>query len=216
MRRASSILAAFAMSPLLWGFANKDVPSWVEEVASRKLPVYSGKVPAAVLLDEQHVTFDASGQLTTLHRGAIKVLTQEGKKDALVRVHYWKNRREIKDLHAWVVAPNGFEKAFDKNSVYDVGDFESFILYQDGRSRAIVSDAEIGAVFAYEYTVESKALTAQDEYVFQSTLPSLLSRYTLTLPAGWTAKAQLFNQAPGSTGCGRFDLHVGSEGFAFS
>lgn len=194
MRCVFSVLAVFAMSSLTWGFANKDVPSWVEEVASRKLPAYPGKVPAAVLLDEQHVTFDASGQVTIVQRGAIKVLTQEGKEDARVRVHYWKNSREIKDLHAWLVAPNGFQKTFDKNAVYDIGDFESYILYQDGRSRAIVAEPEVGAVFAYEYTVQSKALTAQDEYVFQSTLPSLQSRYTVTLPAGWTAKAQFFNQ----------------------
>jgi hypothetical protein len=196
MRRASSILAVFVMSPLLWGFANKDLPSWVEEAASRKLPAYPGKVPAAVLLDEQHVTFDPSGQVTTVQRAAIKVLTQEGKHEALVKVHYWKNRREIKDLHAWLVAPNGFEKTFEKNDVYDIGDFESFILYQDGRTRAIIPEPEIGAVFAFEYTVQTKALTAQDEYVFQSTLPRLLSRYSVTLPAGWTAKGQFFNQPP--------------------
>ena len=188
--------AVLLVSPALWGFANnKDVPSWVEEVATRTVPTYPGKVPAAVLLDDQHVTMDAAGMLTVFQRRAIKILNQQGKRDAEVVVPYWKNRREVKDLHAWIVAPGGFQKTFDKNSVTDIGFHSAEELYTDGRARVIMAEnAEVGAVFAFEYTVQEKALWAQDEYVFQSRLPSLLSRYTLTLPTGWTAKATMFNQ----------------------
>ena len=195
--RLSSILFVLTVSPALWGAASKDVPSWVEEVSTRKLPAYPGKVAAAVLLDEQHVTMDPSGTMTVVQRHAIKILNQQGKRDAFVRVPYWKNRRDVKDLHAWIVAPSGFEKTFDKNSVIDIGAYSDAELYTDGRARVIAADnPEIGAVFAYEYTVQQKALTAQDEFVFQTHLPSLLSRYTLTLPAGWTAKAVVFNRPP--------------------
>jgi hypothetical protein len=195
--RTVSLLTLLTLSPALWAFANKDVPSWVEEVATRKLPAYPGKVPAAVLLDDQHVTMDASGNMTVVERHAIKILNQQGKKDAVVVVPYWKNHRDVKDLHAWIVAPNGFQKTFEKNSIVDIGAFSEEELYSDGRARVIAADnPEIGAVFAYEYTVQEKALTAQDEFDFQSRLPSLLSRYTLTLPAGWSAKAVLFNQSP--------------------
>jgi hypothetical protein len=196
MRLATSILAVIAVSPALFGFAAKDVPSWVEEASTRKLPAYPGKVPAAVLLDDQHVTLDQSGTLTLFERRAIKILNQQGKRDATVMVHYWKNRRDVKDLHAWLVAPSGFQKTFDKNSVVDIGAFSQDELYTDGRARVIAADnPEVGAVFAYEYTVQEKSLCAQDEYVFQNRLPSLQSRYTLTLPAGWTSKAMVFNQA---------------------
>jgi len=195
MRLASILI--LSLSPALWGFASKDVPSWVEEVATRKLPAYPGKVPAAVLLHDQHVTVDPSGTMIVVERRAIKILNQQGKKDAFVTVPYWKNRRDVKDLHAWIVAPSGFQKTFDKNSVVDVGAYNDAELYTDGRARVIAADnPEIGAVFAYEYTVQEKALTAQDEFLFQTHLPSLQSRYTLTLPPGWTAKAVLFNQAP--------------------
>jgi transglutaminase-like putative cysteine protease len=179
----------------MWGFGSKDVPSWVEELSTRKLPAYSGKVPAAVLLDDQHVTLDASGTITTVERCAIKILNQQGKRAAFVKVHYWKNRRDVKDLHAWIVAPNGFQKKFDKNSVIDLGAYSEEELYTDGRERMIAAEnPEIGAVFAYEYTVQEKALAAQDEFYFQTDLPSLESRYTVTLPAGWSAKAFVFNQ----------------------
>lgn len=185
------------LTPALWAFSNKDVPSWVEEVSSRKLPAYSGKVPAAVLLDDQHVTLDPSGSVTTVERHAIRILNQQGRKDAFVTVPYWKNRRDVKELHAWLIAPNGFQKTFDKNSVMDIGAFSEAELYIDGRARVITAEnPEIGSVFAYEYTIQEKALTAQDEFYFQAHLPSLQSRYTVTLPTGWTAKAVLFNQSP--------------------
>jgi transglutaminase-like putative cysteine protease len=103
----------------------------------------------------------------------------------------------VKELHAWLVSPGGFQKTFDKNSVIDIGAFNQAELYLDGRARVIHADnPEIGSVFAYEYTVQEKALAAQDEFYFQRHLPSLQSRYTVTLPAGWTARAVLFNQSP--------------------
>jgi hypothetical protein len=195
--RIVSIVSVLCLSSRLWGFAGKDVPSWVEELSTRKLPAYSGKVPAAVLFNDRHVTLDQSGVFTTVERRAIKVLNQEGKRDALVIVPYWKNRRDVKDLHAWLIAPDGFEKAFEKNSVMDISASNDAELYADGRARVIdAENPEIGSLFAYEYSVQEKALTAQDQFFFQSRLPSLQSRYTVTLPAGWTAKGVLFNQSP--------------------
>jgi len=199
MRSIHVLFAVLTLSPTLWGagFSNKDVPDWVDELSTRKLPAYPGKVAAAVLLNEQHATLDPAGTMTITQRGAIKVLNQQGRSEAHIAVRYWKNRREVKDLHAWIVSPSGFKKSFDKNSVLDIGDFTSWILYEDGRYRAITADnPEIGSVFAYEYTVQQKALSAQDDFMFQTNLPSLQSRYTITLPAGWTAKAALFNQPP--------------------
>jgi hypothetical protein len=197
MRLTSPLLALLVISPPLWAFANKEVPSWVQEAASKQLPAYPGKVPVAVLYDDAHTTMDASGALTVVQRYAIKILTQEGKKQASVGVPYWKNRREVKDLQAWLIAPGGFHKTFDKNSVVDIGAYSDEELYSDGRVRVISADnPEIGSVFAYEYTLQQKALVAQDTYYFQHAFPSMLARYTLTLPPGWTAKGVFINQAP--------------------
>jgi len=193
--RSVSIACVLLFAPLLGAFSSKELPSWVEEVATRKLPSYSGKVPAAVLLEDQRVTLDQAGMITIVERHAIKVLNEQGRRDAFVRVHYWKNRRDVKDLHAWMIAPSGFEKTFDKNNVIDIAAYNEFELYADGRARVIQADnPEIGSVFAYEYTVQEKAMTAQDEFYFQTHLPCLQSRYTVTLPSGWTAKAVVFNQ----------------------
>ncbi len=57
-------------------------------------------------------------------------------------------------------------------------------------------------MFGYESTREEKFFYTQSDWRFQGRaafdgrLPSLLSRYTLTLPAGWRAESVTFNHAP--------------------
>src|SRR5947208_1306157 len=62
--------------------------------------------------------------------------------------------------------------------------------------------ADAGAVFGYQAITEERALFPHDEWSFQkelaevkeaACLPALVSRYTLSLPAGWTATAVTFN-----------------------
>jgi hypothetical protein len=174
----------------------KEAPSWVSEVATRALPTYSGKVPAAVLLDEQKVTVDPSGMVDTVTRHAVKILTHEGKLEAEVTEGYEKGGRQVKELHAWLVAPSGFVKTYEKASVEDLGAY-SDELYNDYRMRRIKADnAEIGAVFVYESEVLEKATEAQDRFAFQVGLPEVESRYSITVPAGWTASGTILNHEP--------------------
>jgi Domain of Unknown Function with PDB structure (DUF3857)/Transglutaminase-like superfamily len=191
-------IAALALGALTaHGAPPKDAPSWVQEVSSRALPSYRGRVPAAVLLSEQHVTVDSSGLMTTTTREAIKILTHEGQRRAVAEEYYFTGGRKVKQLRAWLVAPDGFVKTYDKNAVMDVGAFGEMELYNDIRVRIIKAESpEIGAVFAYESEVEEKPLFAQDRYAFQSNLPAVQSRYVVTLPPGWTATGVLFNHEP--------------------
>jgi hypothetical protein len=190
------IVLALLLTVSYAGGKEKDAPSWVTEVATRALPAYSGKVAGAVLLDEQKVTVDANGMVDTVTRHAVKILTHQGKRLAEVTEGYEKGGRQVKDLHAWIVAPNGFVKTFEKSSVEDLGAY-SDELYNDYRLRRIKSDnAEIGAVFVYETEVSEKAMEAQDRFDFQSDLPSLEAKYSITVPAGWTVSGTVLNHAP--------------------
>jgi len=174
----------------------KEAPSWVTEVATRAFPVYSGKVPAVVLLDEQHVTVQPTGMVDTVTRHAVKILNHEGKNEAVVVEGYEKGGRQVKELHAWLVAPGGFVKTYDKGSVQDLGAYRDE-LYNDYRLRLIKADnAEIGAVFVYESEVMEKATAAEDSFRFQTALPSVESRYSITVPAGWSATATVLNHEP--------------------
>jgi uncharacterized protein DUF3857/transglutaminase superfamily protein len=197
MARLTSVAALLLLAPAVWAFSNKEVPSWVQEASSLRLPPYSGRVPAAVLLSDQHITLDESGMMTTVERRAIRILTEQGKRRAFVRVHYWKKRHDVKDLRAWLIAPDGTQKTFDKSSFVDRGVFNNAELYTDGRILEIAAlNSEVGSVFAYEYTIQEKAVTAQTEFYFQTELPSLRSRFAVSLPSGWTPNAVFFNQSP--------------------
>lgn len=177
-------------------YAADSAPGWVQEISGRSIPTYSGRVPAAVLLNEEHVTVDASGKTTVDFRKAIKILNQEGRADAHAAIPYFNGSGKVKELHAWVVAPGGFTKSFGKESIADVGAVGED-LYNDLRMRVVhVEEPEVGAVFAYEAELEQKTLFGQDQYYFQDDLPAVRSRYVLTLPAGWTASAVVFNHAP--------------------
>jgi hypothetical protein len=189
--------AVLLLAPALWASSGKEVPSWVREVSSLQLPPYSGRVPATVLLSDQHITLDQSGMMTTLDRHAIRILNDQGKRRAFVRVHYWKNRHDVRDLHAWLIAPDGTQKTFDKSSIVDRAAFNNADLYTDGRTLEIAAfNSEVGSIFAYEYTIQEKAVTAQGQFYFQTELPSLRSRFAVSLPSGWTPKAVFFNQPP--------------------
>ena len=174
----------------------KEAPSWVTEVATRATPTYSGRVPAAVLLYEQKVTVDSTGMVDTITRQAIKVLTHEGKRDAEVVEAYERGGRQVKDLRAWLVAPGGLVKTYEKNNIQDLGAY-SDELYNDFRLRRIsANNAELGSVFVYESDVQQQATEAQDRFAFQSNLPAVESRYSITVPTGWTVTGRLLNHEP--------------------
>jgi hypothetical protein len=184
---------ALACAPAFAKTKEKDAPSWVTEVASREVPTYPAKVPAVVLLYEQKATVDPQGVVHWLTRRAVKILSFEGKGDAEVVEGYEKGGRQVKELRAWLVAPDGFVKPFEKGSVEDIGSY-SEDLYNDFRLRRIrVSNPEIGSVFVSESETQEKVTEAQDRFAFQDNLPSLESRYTITAPAGWTVAGRIQN-----------------------
>ncbi len=177
-------------------YAAEPAPGWLQEISGRSIPNYPGRVPAAVLLNEEHVTVDASGKTAVNFRKAIKILNQEGRRDASAAIPYFSGNGKIKELRAWIVAPGGFTKSFGKESIADIGAVGED-LYSDLRMRVVhVEEPEVGAVFAYEAELEQKTIFGQDQFYFQDALPAVRSRYVLTLPSGWTASAVVLNHAP--------------------
>jgi hypothetical protein len=197
--RTLVILSAAVVAAASFGFSKskeKPAPSWVTETATRTMPVSSGRVPAAVLLNEQKVTIDSLGMMNTIARRAVKILTHDGKQEAEVVVPYEKGGDQIKDLRAWLIAPGGYVKTFEKSDVEDLGAY-SDDLYNDFRLRRIRAlNPELGSVFVYESEVQQKPTEAQDRFTFQDNLPSLESRYTITAPPGWAISGRLLNHGP--------------------
>jgi Domain of Unknown Function with PDB structure (DUF3857)/Transglutaminase-like superfamily len=187
---------AFVVASTLPPFAcaAEDAPAWVREAAATAMPKYDAKVPAVVLLNEQHLTVDDNGRRTCTTRRAVRVLSRDGREYARAAEIYLTGTGKVRELHGWLVPPSGEVRRYGKDKTADVALVENDV-YNDYRVRAILAehDADPGSVFAYEAISEDKSIFTQWLWEFQDRLPALRSRFVLSLPGGWRAETFTFN-----------------------
>jgi hypothetical protein len=196
MRRAAGLLLGIGLlAGAAW--AGDDVPPWLRDAATAPPGTYDRKVPAVVLLHEQQVTVDASGKTETIERGAVRILNREGREHASAAMVYVTSTDKIKDFHGWILPASGAPIRYRKERLIDAA-LASNDVYNEERIRLFSAgdDAQDGSVFGYEMAMESKSVFTQFEYAFQEHLPVVVSRYSLTLPAGWEVRSITYNHAP--------------------
>ncbi|HTK37193.1 MAG TPA: DUF3857 and transglutaminase domain-containing protein, partial [Pyrinomonadaceae bacterium] len=188
-----TILVLLASVP---AFAGDDAPSWLKHAAAQSVPGYEKTVPAVVLRDEEQVSYSSDGKLVTTENYAVKLLSREGRKYAIAKAFYLVNGSKIRDIDAWLIRPDGTVKEYGKKDILDIiSDPDD--VYNEGRIKLIdaSNDVEVGSVFGYTTVTEENPLFYQDAWSFQDELPTLVSRYSLSLPDGWTATSITFNSA---------------------
>jgi hypothetical protein len=193
------VLILAAATPAWAG--SDDVPQWLQQAASASAPAYDKDVPAVVLLNEQAVTIGEDGRIITTTNYAVRILTHEGRAFAVASELYGTDGGKVRDMRAWLIRSSGNVKRYGKDQVVDII-ADPNDVYDESRVEMISasSDADVGMVFGYQVTSEARSLFPQDEWNFQdclprinACLPGLLSRYQLTLPAGWRASSITFN-----------------------
>ena len=174
--------------------AADEAPAWLQQAAAVKVPSYDKDVPAVVLRNEQAVTVNEDGRITTVRTYAVRILTREGRGHAEAVELYLTKAGKIREMTAWLIRPNGFVKKYDKDDTVDRISAPNDI-YDEYRVKIIDAsgDADAGVVFGYQATSEERPLFNQDIWRFQGRLPTLQSRYSLTLPPGWRATSMTFN-----------------------
>jgi transglutaminase-like putative cysteine protease len=174
--------------------AADDVPPWLRQLASSSLPSYDGHIPAVVLWREQVIRVEEDGKVTTVERQAVRILSKEGRDEAFASVHYTTDTGKVRDMRAWMIRPGGTVKKFGKDEVVDLAAAPNDV-FNDVRVKIIAArdEAEPGAVFGYEWTAEDRSVFTQFDWQFQDRLPALVSRFTITLPAGWRAEGVMLN-----------------------
>jgi hypothetical protein len=193
------LLTGFLLSLVLTpaaGAATEDAPIWLQNAAAIETPTYDKEVPAVVLRKEQAVTLSSDGRITITTTFAIRILTREGRGYAQAVELYLTKSGKVREITAWIIRPNGYVKKYGKDAVVDaISDPND--LYDEYRVKSIDAsvDAEAGVVFGYQSISEEKPLFNQDVWSFQNRLPTVLSRYSLTLPSGWQATSVAFNHA---------------------
>ncbi len=190
--RAAFLLAVLAISAR---GADK-APQWLTEIATRELPKYDSDVPAAVLFHEQLVTVSTEGTVTTSVRKAVKILARSGREEASGSVVYRTDTGKVQSLRGWTIYASGDGRSYGKKEIADVSLAENDI-YNESRLKFISgsSDVDPGSVFGYESVKQDRSIFTQFSFAFQDDLPALTSRFTLKLPAGWTAKSVTHNHA---------------------
>jgi len=185
------IILLFNVVPSL---AADSAPPWMVTAAQQSIPRYDKDIPAVVLLDEGTATLNDKGQFIEHGRLVVKLLTKEGIKFAHQNVPY-NGDSKVTDFMGWLIQLDGKFRKADKKEIIDSGISDS--AYSDERQKIIgFSDAQAGCIVAWEWEVQSIPYMFQDEWYFQNDiLPSLMSRYTLTVPTGWEVKGTMVNHA---------------------
>jgi len=171
-----------------------EAPSWLQQAATIKVPAYDKEIPAVVLRTEENIVLNNDGRLLTTTTYAVRILSREGRSYADAVELYLTQSGKINEMHAWLIRSNGVVKKYGKDETADrISDPND--IYNEYRVKEIdaSNDAEAGAVFGYEATSEERPLFNQDIWRFQDRLPTLQSRYSLTLPSGWSASSLTFN-----------------------
>ncbi|MEO6051448.1 MAG: DUF3857 domain-containing protein [Pyrinomonadaceae bacterium] len=174
---------------------DESAPAWLQQAARVAVPQYQKDVPAVVLHNEQTVNVNADGLMTITTFYAVRLLTRGGKNWADADALYLKSSSKVNSLRGWLFRANGTTKYYGKDTITDrISDPDD--IYDEYRVKIIDAsdDADLGMVFGYESVVEERPLFTQDRFAFQGRLPSLFSKYTLKLPAGWRAKGIAFNR----------------------
>jgi hypothetical protein len=172
------------------------VPAWLSQFRGVPIPTYEKDVKAVVLQKDSVVTIGSAGRAVTTTTYVVRMLTREGRKEAVAVEPYLVSSGKIRDIKGWLIRADGTTKTYGKELVLDqISDPDD--IYNEVRLKIIDArdEADAGAIFGYQVTSEEMPLFDQDAWLFQDNLPTLLSRYTLNLPGGWKADSTTFNHA---------------------
>jgi hypothetical protein len=182
-----------------------DLPAWLAQAAAQSAPAYSKEIPGVVLYNERQVSVASDGRVVSTEMYAVRILRREGRVFARAHEAYTPSVGKVREMRAWLIRPGGQVKKYGKDETMDVA-VSPDDVYDEERAKVIdaAGDAEEGAVFGYQVTSEEQELFPDTVWDFQegvhtgngdAALPTLLSRYAVTLPQGWTAKGITFNHA---------------------
>ncbi len=195
-RNLTPLLFCFALSLVIVSSARADgPPAWLSQAAAVPTPAFEIKdVPAVVLRNEETVTVTPDGLLVRTSRYAVRILRREGRDEAVARIVYTTDSEKVRDITAWLLPASGIAKVYGKKETVDMA-LARNDLYNEARVKLIDAsdDAAAGDIFGYETTSEERNVFSQFQFAFQDNLPSMVSRFSLNLPAGWKAESVTFN-----------------------
>jgi predicted transglutaminase-like cysteine proteinase len=182
-------------------------------LTSAAVPAHDEKNDAVELYSEDILSVAPNGKIRNIRRRAFKILRPGGKDYGMVVANF-DSETKISAMHGWCVPAQGKdyevkEKDALESALPGIADGE---LMSDVRSKILqIPAAEPGNIVGYEIEQEERPYVQQDEWVFQSTIPSREAHYTLQLPPDWEYKSSWMNYVevkPVSLGGGQWQWVV--------
>ncbi|MFN0087102.1 MAG: DUF3857 domain-containing transglutaminase family protein [Blastocatellia bacterium] len=171
-------------------------PAWFRQAAAAPVPAYGKEVHAVALIDESRKTVEEDGRITSINQYAVRLLTRQGRREAIARVVYNTDTEKVKEMRAWLMRPSGALTTYGRKETMDMALVDNDI-YNDVRKKVIDAsgEADAGSVFGFEIVTEERSVFSQFVWYFQTDIPVLSSRVTVALPRGWRAGSVAFNCA---------------------
>jgi len=179
---AAMLAFAFWFSPRVHA---DTAPEWMRAAAHQTLPEYSKDTVAVVLLDEQQTTVKDNGEIETKYRRAYKILRPEGRDQYGGVVVSFSNDTKLSFFKAWTITADGREMELKEKDAIEAS-ATSYEVFSDLRLKAIkFSAADPGNVVGYEYVQKKRPFMFEDNWSFQSAIPTRRARFSLQMPSGW-------------------------------
>jgi hypothetical protein len=149
-----------------------------------------GRAPAVVLLDEWNHEVLPDGRAVLTVRHAVRILNRSGAEQASASVFYQDKADSVKTTDAWLVREGKAVTPPKKREWADVSAASNGAIFDESRKRTISYEDVVclGDVFAYETRIERRMLFGQVQNRWHSTLPTLVDRFILRLPPGWSCE----------------------------
>src|SRR5512136_1789707 len=185
-----------ALGSALFPAGAADVPAWLAEAVLIKVTDHPPETEAVYLLDERNVTVRGDGMILANCRVALKILRPGGIDQARRLVVASGFDTRIISMAGWGVTPGRKTAKVTGKDVIETG-LAPDTLFTDVFVKILtVPGAEVGSVVGFEWQEERKPPSLEDTHTFQGSYPCERSRYSVTLPASWSADAYWVNWPP--------------------
>ena len=133
---------------------------------------------AVVIFDKGEIKVTKDFVLEIKRHVRIKVFTEEGKKEANIKLTLWHEDR-IDDIEAISISPDGKEYELDSDNIFiEEGERTNKVSFP-------IPGVEIGSVFDYTYSVRSDYITNLEPWSFQTDIYTKYSEIKVYLPSGF-------------------------------